>query len=399
MKESEYSSMFYQLVILIALAIALYGLVWVWQWYQGKTAPSERDTTVVEETEAVAYFAGGCFWCTESDYEKLEGVRELISGYMGGEEKEPSYNDVASGKTGHRESIKVVYDPRVVSYRQLVLTLFRHSDPTDADGSFYDRGEQYTSAIYYQTQEENEIADSVIRELEEKEIFNKPIATQVEPAGTFWIAEEYHQDYYKKNPLQYSYYRTGSGRDVFTNTVWDDETYESLFTTNTNKEKKDGMSNEQKTSNVRWEEYQKPDDKTLKETLTDLQYYVTQKEGTETPFQNEYWDNHEEGIYVDIVSGEPLFSSTDKFDSGTGWPSFLKPIDNHFVTEHKDFKLIIPRTEIRSRYADSHLGHIILDGPEENDKIRYCMNSAALRFIPKEKLEEEGLGEYITLFN
>ena len=148
-----------------------------------------------------------------------------------------------------------------------------------------------------------------------------------------------------------------------------------------------------------FENFQKPNDEVLKETLTSLQYHVTQKEGTETSFQNEYWDNHEEGIYVDVVSGEPLFSSTDKFDSGTGWPSFLKPLDYDFVTEHKDFKLIIPRTEIRSKYADSHLGHIILDGPIENDKIRYCMNSASLRFVPKAELEYEGLGEYLSLFN
>jgi len=148
-----------------------------------------------------------------------------------------------------------------------------------------------------------------------------------------------------------------------------------------------------------WIDYEKPDDQALLETLTALQYKVTQKEGTERPFQNEYYDNHAEGIYVDVVSGEPLFSSTEKFDSGTGWPSFLKPIEYGFVTEHDDYKLIYRRTEIRSRFADSHLGHILLDGPVSNDKVRYCMNSAALRFVPKEELDSQGLGDYIYLFS
>ena len=147
-----------------------------------------------------------------------------------------------------------------------------------------------------------------------------------------------------------------------------------------------------------WASFQKPDDATLRQTLSPLQYQVTQHEGTERPFHNEYWDNHEAGIYVDIVSGEPLFSSTDKFDSGTGWPSFLKPIDQSFVTEHDDYKLIVPRTEIRSRYADSHLGHILLDGPIENDRIRYCMNSAAMKFIPKEELAKSGYSEFVNIF-
>jgi len=376
--------------IILVIVFIISG-VWIYSWYTGKVAPSVADSEAIKGGEAVAYFAGGCFWCVESDYEKLPGVLDAVSGYMGGNISSPSYNQVSGGSSGHRETVKVVYDPSEVSYRRLVLDLLKHTDPTDVGGSFYDRGHQYTSAVYYQTEEEKRTAEEVIAELETREVFDKPIATRVEEVGTFWVAEEYHQNYYKKNPLPYQRYRNASGRDVFIESVWGDGAHDDLFEDTSVVEMSPGAHT--------WENFQKPDDAMLKEALTPLQYYVTQEEGTETPFENEYWDNHEEGIYVDVVSGEPLFSSTDKYDSGTGWPSFLKPIDYDFVTEHKDYKLIIPRTEIRSKYADSHLGHIILDGPIENNKIRYCMNSAALRFVPKEDLKQEGLGEYLYFFN
>ena len=364
-------------ILLLVLAVLFIVTAWTYRWYMGKTAPSMPDDAVINKDEKVAYVAGGCFWCTESDYEKIIGVKDVISGYMGGHIDNPSYNQVAGGESGHREVVKIVYDPNKMSYRRIALELLRETDPTDAGGSFYDRGHQYTSAIYYQTEEEKKIAEEIIRAVEERGVFDKPIATSIEAAGTFWVAEEYHQDYYKKNPVQYNYYRKGSGRDAFIES--------DLF-------------EEQETTMSKWKQYQKPDEEALRKMLSPLQYKITQQEGTERAFDNEYWDNHEEGIYVDIISGEPLFSSTDKFDSGTGWPSFLRPLDKSFVTEHQDYKLIVPRTEIRSRYADSHLGHIILDGPEDNDKIRYCMNSAALRFVPKEELEQEGLGEYLDLF-
>jgi peptide methionine sulfoxide reductase msrA/msrB len=361
------------MIIKIILIIVLIGGGYFgYSWYKGKTSPSVADTAVIEAGEAVAYFAGGCFWCVESDYEKLPEVKDVISGYMGGTVDNPSYNQVSSGDTGHREVVKVVYDSAKTTYRELVLHLLKHTDPTDAGGSFYDRGEQYSSAVYYQTEEEKTVAENVIKEVDESKVFENPITTAVEQAGTFWLAENYHQDYYKKSSLQYKYYRKASGRDAFIESIWDKST-----TT---------------------ESFQKPSDEELKTILTSLQYKVTQKDGTERAFDNEYWNNHEEGIYVDIVSGEPLFSSTDKFDSGTGWPSFLKPIDYDFVTEHDDYKLFSKRTEIRSKIADSHLGHIILDGPESNDKIRYCMNSASLRFIPKEEMESEGYEDFLYLF-
>ncbi|MBL4644753.1 MAG: peptide-methionine (R)-S-oxide reductase MsrB [Candidatus Pacebacteria bacterium] len=409
-------------VVVIILAVAA---VWTYNWHLGRTAPSLPDiaTEVVgttspedvmiaveheDETEmvlsretAIAYVAGGCFWCTESDFQKLQGVSNAVSGYMGGSSDGPSYNEVVQGNTGHREMVKIEYDPNQISYRRLVLELLRETDPTDSGGSFYDRGYQYTSAIYYQTEEEKKIAEEVISEVEALKIFDKPIATSIELASTFWIAEKYHQDFSKDNSLRYSYYRKGSGRDAYIESIWGSGEYDYLFSEEPTKEVIQAAPAEENVlvkSVSPWEEYQKPSDAELLRTLTPLQYQITQKNGTERPFQNEYWDNHEEGIYVDVVSGEPLFSSTEKFDSGTGWPSFLRPIDLDFVTEHDDYKLIIRRTEIRSTYADSHLGHIILDGPESNNFIRYCMNSASLRFVPKDDLEKEGLGEYLSFF-
>ena len=398
----------FTLIIIVALTFA--GM-WVYSWYLGKVAPSVADSVethvstvevsdtvgavqqedVVESIQAVAYFAGGCFWCTESDYEKVPGVIEAVSGYMGGTIDGPSYSQVVQGNTGHREIVKVVYDPQTVGYRRLVLELFRETDPTDAGGTFYDRGYQYTSAIYYQNDTEKQIAEAVIQELEKRNIFEKQIVTSIESVSTFWVAEKYHQDYYKKNPVQYKYYRKGSGRDAFIESVWGDGKNNDLFETTQ-------MEEETAENNSPWNMFVKQSDEYLKETLTPLQYKVTQQEGTEKPFQNEYWDNHEEGIYVDIISGEPLFSSTDKFDSGTGWPSFLKPISKDLVTEHPDNILWYQRIEIRSTIADSHLGHIILDGPVTNDLIRYCMNSAALLFVSKDALEEEGYGAYLYLF-
>jgi len=371
---------------IMLLIVVVFSLSWISNWYDGKVSPSIEDVSSGNVDIAVAYVAGGCFWCTESDFEKLEGVSKAVSGYMGGEVENPSYNMVVQGNTGHREMVKVYYDPNIITYRRLVLELLRETDPTDPGGSFYDRGYQYTSAIYYLTESERQIAEDVIAEVESRNIFDKPIVTAVEPAGIFWIAEDYHQDFSKDSTIRYNVYRKGSGRDAFIRSIWGSGEYDDLF------------EDTDLDYDNKWANYQKPEDDKLKEILTPLQYKITQKEGTEKPFDNEYWNNHDEGIYVDIVSGEPLFSSTDKFDSGTGWPSFLKPININFVTEHDDYKLIVKRTEIRSKYADSHLGHIILDGPESNDYIRYCMNSAALKFIPKDELENEGLEEYLYLF-
>jgi len=334
-----------------------------------KDQPQEMKKEAVKLTgdEEVATLAGGCFWCIEAPFEKVQGVVQVISGYAGGTKQDPTYKEVSSGKTDYRESVQVYYDPEVISYSEILDIFWRQFDPTDEGGSFGDRGHQYTSAIFYNTEKQKEIAEQSKKELDKSGIFNKSVVTPIIKFTTFYPAEDYHQDFYKKDPDRYYSYRKGSGRDAFIMKTWGDE-----------------------------KNYTKPSAEELKKKLSDLQYKVTQKEGTERAFNNEYWDNHKAGIYVDIVSGEPLFSSKDKFESGTGWPSFIKPIDPKYIVKKEDSSLGMRRVEVRSKIGDSHLGHVFEDGPEPTG-LRYCMNSASMRFIPKEKMKEEGYGEYLWL--
>lgn len=364
------------ILIIIFVAVAIIFIL------QSRIFP-KKEKAIVSEIDSnnvvykTAVFADGCFWCVEHDLEQVKGVREVISGYSGGIGENPSYENYS--EKGYREVVQVSYDESVVSYSDLVEHILKHGNPTDSEGSFVDRGKQYSPAIYFENDIEKKQAETVIQKINDLKVFDKEINIPVLNRVKFWPAEEYHQDYYKKNPLRYNYYRSRSGRDDFLEKVWNGYEFSNISKS--------------------YKDFVKPSKDELKKILTPIQFDVTQNNGTERPFNNEYDKNFEKGIYVDIVSGEPLYLSKDKFDSGTGWPSFVKPISDDVVVLKEDNTLFSKRIEVRSRIADSHLGHVFDDGPKDRGGKRYCMNSASLRFVPIADMEKQGYGEFIELLN
>ena len=363
--------------------------------------------------DAVVYLAGGCFWGVEQYFALVPGVQDALSGYSQGTVIEPSYQEVCTGSTGHTETVQVRYDSSVVSLKHLLNLYFDIIDPYSLNKQGNDRGTQYRTGIYYTNEADGQVARNFIAE--KQAATQRKIVVEVEPVQNFFPAEEYHQDYLEKNPFGYCHISRDKFRKAATSVdtsllhqlgepVESADSIESIDSAESidSIESFDSTESADKTSSLPSLEqgrYSRPSDEVLQEKLSPLQYEVAIHAATERPFFNEFWDSHQEGLYVDIATGEPLFLSTDKFDSGCGWPSFTQPIAPQLVRELVDRSHGMVRTEVRSRSGDIHLGHVFDDGPLATGGLRYCINSASLRFIPKNQMESAGYGDLLPLLD
>jgi len=319
---------------------------------------------MMEKKHSELYLAGGCFWGTEHFLRQIDGVKETTVGFANGNTENPTYEDVCKRGTGHAETVRVLYDKTLAPLEFILELYYKTIDPTSLNRQGNDRGIQYRTGIYYTDEADLPVIKKSVEELEKG--LGKPAAIEVAKLINFFPAEEYHQAYLNKNPGGYCHLEPG------------------LF---------------ELAKNARpAPRFMKPDETDLKKLLTPLQFYVTQNAATERPFANEYFDKFEDGIYVDVTTGEPLFVSSDKFESGCGWPSFSKPIGRELLDERTDKTHGMLRTEVRSKKGNAHLGHVFEDGPREKGGLRYCINSASLKFIPKNLMAEEGYGDWLHLF-
>lgn len=320
-----------------------------------KDMDKEKENYSKDDLKKI-YLAGGCFWGIEEYMQRIYGVYDAVSGYANGKVNNPTYKTVSSGKSGYAETVEVTYDSKKIKLEDLLNHYFKIIDPTSLNKQGNDRGSQYRTGIYYVDDSDKEVIDKVMNFHAKK--YSEKIVVENMKLKNFTVAEDYHQDYLRKNPNGYCHIDLSKAGEVVIDPA----------------------------------KYPKPSDDDLKRKLTDIQYRVTQKNETESSFSNEYWDNKEKGIYVDVATGEPLFSSSDKFDSGCGWPSFSKPIAKDVVTYREDKSYNMNRTEVRSRSGDSHLGHVFNDGPKELGGLRFCINSASIKFIPLKDMEDRGYG-------
>ncbi len=349
----------YNKLFLLLMSAAVFASPAVAHEMNSDKAKMMENTKTLQEDLREIYLAGGCFWGIEAYMEKIYGVKDATSGYANGKTAQTAYPII--GKTDHAETVHVTYDANKVSLDKLLKYYFQVIDPTSVNKQGNDRGRQYRTGIYYQNEEDKAIILTALNALQEK--YKDKIQIEVEPLKHYILAEEYHQDYLKKNPNGYCHIDLEQADKVI----------------------------------IDPQDYPKPSDAELKAKLTPLQYSVTQNKNTEHSFSNDYWDNFEPGIYVDITTGEPLFSSADKYESGCGWPSFTKPIVEDVVTYAEDTSFNMVRTEVLSRSGKAHLGHVFNDGPKEKGGLRYCINSASIKFIPLDQMEAQNYGYLINL--